>query len=300
MQGLGRIPVFVEVARQQSFAAAAKTLGISGPAASKQVMALEEELGVKLLHRSTRSVTLTDEGMVYFERVRAALEEMEGAAGQIRDLKEVPKGTLKVNVPLSFGQMHLLPVISGFAKKYPQVRMEVSLDDRMVDVLADGFDVVVRIGVLSDSSLVVRHLAPCPMMVVASPGYLRAHGAPKIPAELRDHRIITYSNAGTATEWKYRDTGGKTGSVRAEGTFLANTAEMMLQAALDGVGIAILPGFSAATHVSAGQLVALFTGYETHPAREIVALMPPSRHRTLKVKLFVEWLGQACKAMPGG
>ncbi|NBO18513.1 MAG: LysR family transcriptional regulator [Proteobacteria bacterium] len=295
---LGRVRIFVEVARQQSFAAAAAALGITGPAASKQVMALEDELGVKLLHRTTRKVTLTDEGAVYFERVKHALEELEEAAGEVRELRAAPKGVLKINAPLSFAHMHLLPVLSGFARKYPELCMDVSLEDRMVDVIADGFDVVIRIGVLHDSSLVMRPLAECPIVPVASPGYVRHHGAPGTPAELKRHRIIGYAYQGGQAEWKFRDAQGKTGTVRNECSFRANTAEMMLQAALDGVGIATLPLFVVATYVQAGQLVRLLPDYDTHPMRQIVALMPPSRYRSAKVKLFLNWLDEACKAMP--
>lgn len=295
---LGRIRIFVEVARQQSFAAAAGVLGITGPAASKQVMALEEELGVKLLHRTTRKVTLTDEGAIYFERVKNALEEMDEAADEVRELRAAPKGTLKVNAPLAFAHMHLLPVLSGFARKYPELCMDVSMDDRMADVIADGYDVVIRIGVMHDSSLVMRHLADCPIVPIASPGYVRQHGMPQSPAELKHHRVIGYAYHGLQAEWRYKDKQGKTGIVRSECSFRANTAEMMLQAALDGIGIAILPLFCAATYLQAGQLVRLLPEHETYPARQIVALMPPNRYRSAKVKLFLDWLDKACKAMP--
>jgi len=293
-----KVEVFLAVAAAQSFAAAAKQLGMTGPAASKQVMALEDELGVKLLHRTTRMVSLTDEGAIYYERARTAVDELNEAAEQLRDMKTSPKGTLKINAPISFGQAHLLPVLSGFAKKYPDLTMEVTLDDRMVDVVADGYDLVIRIGALNDSTLSSKLLGPCPIIVVASPAYLSEHDIPTTPAELRQHRLITYSYQGGVTEWGYRDKDGKKGSIRAQGIFRANNADMMLQAALDGVGIAILPMFVVATHLHAKQLVQLMPHYETHPPRQITALMPPSRHRSQKVKLLLEWLSSACKAMP--
>ena len=298
MQSMGRIEIFLEVAKLQSFAMAAKRLGLTGPAVSKQVMALEEALGVKLLHRTTRLVTLTDEGAVYYERARHAIEELKEAAGQLQDMKATPKGALKINVPISFGQAHLLPVLSGFAKKYPDVSMEILLDDRMVDVVAEGYDMVIRIGVLADSTLAAKQLGTCPILLVASPGYLKANGTPKIPQDLKKHRLITYNHQGTGAEWRYRDTQGKIGSFRGEGSLSSNNAEMMLQAALDGVGIAILPMFSIATHVKAKQLVEVLPGYQTYPERQITALMPPNRYRSTKVKLLLEWLSQACKAMP--
>ena len=298
MPDISRIEIFIEVAKRESFAAAAKAMGLTGPAVSKQVMALEEELGVKLLHRTTRSVTMTDEGSLYFERASLAIEELKDAAADVQDLKSAPRGPLRIGVPLSFGQTHLLPVLSGFARKYPEIAMDVSFDDRAVDIIAEGYDVVVRIGVLRDSSLIVRPLGECPIYAVASPKYLAQHGTPETPKDLKQHRLIAYAHHGTHVEWKYRDAFGKTGLFKGEGSFRANTAEMMLQAALDGVGIAFLPGFSAASYLKAGKLIAVLPKYKSHPTRDIAALMPPNRYRATKVKLFVDWLSNACKAMP--
>ncbi len=300
MNSLGRIEIFLEVVKYQSFAKAAHALGMTGPAASKQVMALEEELGIKLLHRTTRQVTLTDEGAIYYERARLAIEELKEAAIQIHDMNATPQGVLRVNAPLSFGHMHLLPALSGFAKKYPDVRLDVSLEDRKVDVIAEGFDIVVRIGVLNDSSLVAKHLADCPVYLVASPDYAAEHGIPTTVAELKNHRFILFSHHGGSGEWNYKDASGKRGSLRFEASFKANTAEMMLQAALDGVGIALLPIFSIASHLQARQLVRVMPGYQTYPMSQINALMPPNRYRSTKVKMLVEWLAEACKATPFG
>ena len=300
MHQLGRIDIFLEVARQQSFTKAASILGISGPAASKQVMALEDSLGVKLLHRTTRMVNLTDEGVRFYERAHLALEELKDAAAELQDLKSVPKGVIRINAPLSFGQMHLLPVLSGFAKKYPDVLMDISLDDRTLDILAEGFDLVIRIGTLEDSSLIARQLSECPIYMVASPAYLKTHGTPKTPSDIRHHRMIIYSNAGISNEWRYKDKQGKPGAVRFDGVLRANSAEMMLQAALDGIGIAILPVFSVAAHLQAKQLVKLLPDYTTHPPRKLIALMPPNRYRSHKVKLLLDLIANACKAMPLG
>lgn len=297
MQGLGRVEIFLEVARRQSFAGAAKALGMTSPAISKQVMALEAELGVRLLHRTTRMVSLTDEGALYYERARLAMDELKDAAAAIQDLKTTPAGIVRINAPLTFGHMHLLPVLSGFARKYPDVHLDIALDDRKVDVIADGFDIVIRIGVAEDSTLVSRVLGECPICVVASPAYLAAHGLPVTPSELKDHRVIVYAHQGGAGEWRYKDPQGKTGSFKSEGVFRANTAEMMLQAALDGVGVATLPYFTVGPHLQAGQLVRLFPGYETHPPRQIMALMPPNRYRAAKVRLLVDWIAQGCRAM---
>lgn len=296
MNNLGRIDVFLEVAKRQSFARAASALGMTGPAVSKQIMALEDSLGVKLLHRTTRQVTLTDEGAQYYERARVAIEELKEAAAQLGDTKAKPSGTIRINAPLSFSHAHLLPVLSGFAKKYPDILLDVSFDDRTVDVIADGYDLVIRIGVLQDSTLVARHLADCPIVLVASPKYLDKQGVPSTPADLKQHRMIAYSYQGIVGEWKYSGPGGKTGSIKTEASFKASTGEMMLQAALDGLGIAILPAFMIATNLKAGRLVRVLSDYETHPHRTITAVMPPNRYRTQKIKLLLDWIGAALKA----
>jgi DNA-binding transcriptional LysR family regulator len=298
MIAIGRIDIFLEVARQRSFAKAATTLGMTGPAASKQVMALEESLGIKLLHRTTRMVTLTDEGAHYFERARLALEELKDAAAEIQEMKASPRGLLRINVPLSFGHMHLLPALSGFAAHYPEIKMDISLEDRKVDVMAEGFDMVIRIGVLQDSSLVARHLADCPVWLVASPAYLQQYGKPRNAKALKTHRFITFALHGGSSDWRYKDPKGKKGSLRMEGMMRANTAEMMVQAALDGNGIALLPTFCVATYVKAGQLVHVLPQYETDPMLPIHAVMPPNRYRSHKVRLLADWIEQACRAIP--
>ena len=297
MSNLSRLEIFLEVAKNQSFAAAARHLGISGPAVSKQINLLEEELGVKLLHRTTRIVTLTDEGARYYERTAYAMEEIREAASELREHRSVVKGSLKISAPLSFGHLHLLPALASFAQKYPDLRMDVSLEDRAVDVISEGFDVVVRIGAIRDSSLVMRQLAPSPFHLVASPAYLAKHGTPQAPQDLKKHQLIAYSLHGGSLEWKYANPKGTVTTLKLPCVFRANTAEMMLEAALAGVGIALLPSFSCATHIHAGNLVALLPDHRSYPERKIVALMPPNRHRTAKVSLFLDWLENACKAI---
>lgn len=298
MPALDHIETFLEVARQHSFARAAHNLGITGPAASKQVMALEADLGVKLLHRTTRLVTLTDEGALYFDRATLALDELREAAAQLQDMKLTPKGALRITAPASFGHAYLLPALTGFAQKYPDIRMDVSMDDRMVDVVAEGYDMAIRIGVPQDSTLITRHLGDSPLSLVASPAYIKARGTPKTAADLKDHAFIGYANAGGALEWKYKDPAGKTATFKGNCVFRANTAEMMLAAALAGIGIALLPHFSCAADIKAGRLVQILPRYQTVPKRTITALMPPTRYRTAKVKLLVDWLAKACKSLP--
>lgn len=297
MRTLDRLEIFLEVARLQSFAKAARQLGITGPAASKQVQALEDELGVKLLNRTTRLVALTDEGALYYDRARPAFEELREAAEQAQESKASPRGPLRVAVPLSLGQMHLMPAISGFAKKYPDVTVEAVFDDRTVDVIAEGFDIAIRVGVPEPSSLVSRTLGATPMLLVASPAYLAAHGTPAAPDDLAQHRIIAYTHHGGAGEWRWKAPDGTTGTTRSHGHFRANNAEMMLQAVLDGIGIAQLPSFCVSTHLQAGNILRVLPQYDTVPERHITALMPPNRYRSAKVRLFLDWMVNGCKAI---
>ncbi|RJF79117.1 LysR family transcriptional regulator [Azospirillum cavernae] len=297
MATLDRVSLFVEVAQHNSFTKAARKLGLSGAAVSKQIQALEEELGVKLLRRTTRHVSLTEEGAIYYERTRLALDELTAAAAEIRERRETPKGELRVNAPMSFGHMHLMPVITGFAQRYPEIQLHTVFEDRRVDVQADGYDVVIRIGTLDDSTLVARSLGDCPILPVASPAYIARHGRPTTPDDMKTHALISYVVNGGAAQWRHKGPDGRVGVFRANGHFHANTAELMLQATLDGLGIALLPIFSVDTLIKSGQLVNVLPDYHAHPMPGIFALTAPSRHRSAKVRLFIDWLQQSCRAM---
>lgn len=299
MDHISRVGIFVEVAEQQSFAGAARVLGITSSAVSKQVQNLEDELGATLLHRTTRQVTLTDEGEFYFHRARQALEDLAEVERELQDCNSSPRGTLRINLPMSFGEAYLRAPVAAFAKEYPDVLLDVSFEDRMVDVIGEGFDAVIRIGVMEDSSLMKRKLADCPIILCASPAYLAEHGTPHKPAQLAEHRMISFTRHGTGTEWRWQHrASGKIGSTRFEGIFRATTAGMMQEAALQGIGIALLPVFSAATWLQSGQLVEVLPEYSTHPQREIALLYPPNRHTSSKTRLFIDWMSDACKALP--
>ncbi|MCI5050486.1 MAG: LysR substrate-binding domain-containing protein [Rickettsiales bacterium] len=298
MDHISRIGMFLEVAKHESFAAAARSLGVTGPALSKQVQALEDQLGVRLLHRTTRLVTLTEEGALYSDRARKALEDLHEAEQQIQELKACPTGLLRVNAPMSFGKRFLAQPIAAFARDYPEVTLEVDFDDRRVDVLAEGYDVVIRIGALEDSSLIARKIADCPILMCASPELVTQYGKPKHPKELSHWPGVIYSKHGISNEWRYRAADGSTGQVTLNRTLAANNAEMMLEACLSGVGVALLPVFSAATHIKAGQLVRLLPKFHTHPERGIYALFPQNRHMLTRVRLFVDWITESSKAFP--
>lgn len=298
MDPISKVAIFVQVARLQSFAAAGRALGMSGPAVSKQIQALENRLGVQLLNRTTRSVTLTEEGALYLDRAAKALEDLQEAERHIQEMKDCPTGRLKINAPMSFGNQYLVGPISQFAKRYPEVKLEVDFDDRWVDVIAEGYDVVVRIGVLEDSSLIARKLASCPIVMCASPAYKVQHGLPLQPSQLPDYPAIIYSQHGQYEEWRYQAPDGSRGSVRLNRNFSGNSAEMQLEACLQGLGIALLPAFVASEHLSSGALLRVLPKFETHPPRGIYALFPQSRHLATRVRLFVDWLSECGEGFP--
>ena len=298
MDHISRVGVFLEVVKHQSFAGAARRLGMTGPALSKQVQSLEDQLGVRLLHRTTRQVTLTEEGAIYSERARKALEDLNEAEQQIQELKACPTGILKINAPMSFGKKYLTSPIAAFAKEYPDVKMEVDFDDRRVDLIGEGYDVVVRIGALEDSSLISRKLATCPIILCASADFVKTHGLPKSPDALSDLPAIIFNKHGNISGWQYEDNKGNIGSANLNQHFAANSAEMMLEACLQGIGVALLPIFVASTHLKSGQLVEALPEYKTSPERGIYAIFPQNRHLSTKTRLFVDWLSECSKAFP--
>jgi len=298
MDHISRISVFLAVVKHQSFAGAARSLGMTGPAFSKQVQALEDQLGVRLLHRTTRQITLTEEGAVYYERARKALDDLGEAERQIHDLKSSPMGVLKVNVPTSFGRQYLTTPIAAFAKEYPDVQVEIDFDDRKVDIIGEGYDVVVRIGVMEDSSFIARRLAPCPIILCASPTFLDGHGSPENPDDLKKIPAIMFSKHGIESDWRFIDENGNKGGATLKKVFATDSAEMMLTSCIEGIGIAALPIFVAATYLNSKQLVQVLPDYNTDPELVIHAIFPQNRHLSTKVRLFVDCLSNSCQTLP--
>jgi len=295
MDHISRVGIFLEVVKCESFAGAARALGLTGPAISKQVQSLEDQLGVKLLNRTTRHVGLTEEGAIYFEKARQALEDLDEAEQQIQELKACPTGKLKVNAPMSFGTQFLTRPIAAFAEQYPEVALEVDFNDRWADVVAEGFDVVIRIGALEDSNLIARKLAPCPIILCAGKKLIEKHGLPNSVEQLSEYPGIAYNRHTQKEDWRYRDNNNVIGTQTLNRNFAANTAEMQLEACLHGLGVALLPAFSADAYLKSGELVSLYPEYSTYPESGINALYPQNRYLSTRTRLFVDWLSNASK-----
>ncbi|QYX57132.1 LysR family transcriptional regulator [Roseovarius sp. SCSIO 43702] len=298
MDRISRIGVFAAVVEEQSFAGAARRLGLTSSAVSKQVQNLELDLKVKLLNRTTRNVSVTEEGAIYYDRARRALNDLAEAENEILELGAHPRGPLKISLPQGLGITCLTEGVARFAATYPGVTLDVSLDDRFVDPDADGLDVVVRIGTLKDSSLIARRLASCPFVLCAAPGYLERRGVPRTPEDLAGHEVLVYSRNTSVHEWRYRDAAGEVGQVSLAGSFRSDSGEMLCQASIAGVGIVILPVFFVAEHLAAGRLVRLLPDHETWPERDIHAVFRPNRFQSTRLRLFVDHLVAMCKDLP--
>ncbi|MGO8916713.1 MAG: LysR family transcriptional regulator [Stellaceae bacterium] len=291
MDRLTSLEVFVKVVESQSFAAAAREVGLSPAMVSKHIQALEERLGARLLNRTTRRLSLTEVGRGYFERARQLLTELEEADRAASDLQAAPRGLLKMNAPFSFGIRHVGPAVAAYLAAYPEVSIDISLNDRYVDILAEGVDLALRIGRLADSSLIARRLAPIRLVVCAAPAYLERHGTPRTPQDLAAHNCLLYTYASTVDEWRFIGPGGEDAVVRVSGHLLANNGDIIVAAALDGLGIALAPTFMAGEHVQAAKLVTLLPGYAA-PEGALYAVYPPGRHLSPKLRSFVDFLVQ--------
>ena len=289
MDRLAAIEAFVKVAETQSFSEAARRLRTSKSAVSRNVGALETELGARLFHRTTRSLTLTEAGQGYFERASRILGDLAEANLAVSQLQAAPRGRLRVNAPMSFGFLHLAPALPDFLALYPEVAVDLIMNDRFVDLVDEGFDVAVRIGALEDSSLIARRLAPIRRVICASPAYLRERGPPLAPEDLKTHDCLCNSNIAAAREWRFVGADGKPLSINVSGRFSANNGDALRIAALGGLGIVSLPSFFVGRDLRAGKLV---TVLEDFIPRDIGlhAVYPHSRHLSPKVRAFVDFL----------
>jgi DNA-binding transcriptional LysR family regulator len=298
MDHLSRVGIFIAVAKNKSFAGAARDLGITSSAVSKQIQNLEHELQVKLLNRTTRTVTVTEEGAVFFERSARALEDLQEAEDQIFELKSNPRGSLKVSLPLSLGVKYFGRVVASFAKQYPDVELNVSLDERFVDIVGEGFDIALRIGTLKDTSLIARRLAACPIVICASSTYLGKHGMPQNPDDLKNHNVLAYTRNTGGHEWRYKTPEGKKGRVNLSGTFRGDSGDILCDAAIEGLGIAILPIFYVSDYLKKGVMHQILPEFVTRPERSINAVFQPNRYLSTRLRLFVDHLTMACKQLP--
>ncbi|MGO4128366.1 LysR family transcriptional regulator [Inquilinus sp. YAF38] len=293
----GAMIVFAQVVDSRSFSAAAVRLGLSKSAVSKQIAKLEDRLGARLLNRTTRTLSPTDAGQDFYERCLRVVREVEEAERAISHLSAEPRGLLRLSAPASFGREYLAPLVPEMLARWPELRIEALFEDRFVDVVAEGFDLVIRITRLQDSSLVARRIASCRRVVCAAPSYLERHGVPRSPADLTRHDCILYSYATDQNEWEFLGPDGRLETVRVDGRLRANNAEVTLATLLAGAGLALSPDFIVGPDIAAGRLVPLLTDYE-NPFGAIYAVWPHNRNLAPKVRAVVDFLVERFAAEP--
>ncbi|WP_081955099.1 LysR family transcriptional regulator [Achromobacter sp. RTa] len=293
---VGDLLAFVRVADAQSFTAAAEKLGLSRSAIGKCIARLEHGLGARLLHRSTRSVSLSDEGRVFYEHALRILAEVENAADAMDSRKQAPRGRLRIDLPVSLGRLHLMPLLRGYLREWPEVEADVSFSDDYTDLVRDGVDVAVRIGGDTDSRLVRRVLAPHRLITCASPAYLERHGAPATPDDLARHQTMAFSHAGALVPWRY-SINGQERLAQVGGRLRLGNTEALRDAALAGEGIVQLGAFLVGADLRAGRLQPVLESVAP-PGAPVCAVYPHRRHLAPKVRVLLDRVAQAWSAGP--
>jgi len=285
------IRAFTQVVNAGGFAAAAREMGLSRSQVNKLVIGLENELGVQLLHRSTRVVTPTETGLAFHERCLEILANLEEAERSITQLHEEPKGRLRVNAPMSFGTMHLAPALADFLVQYPDLEVQLTLSDRFIDPIEEGFDVTIRIAKLQESaSLIVHRLASVRRVLCAAPSYLERQGTPTHPDELRQHSCLHYGQLAVEDEWTLIGP-TREHTIAVRGILCSNNGEVLKDAAVRGLGITLLPMFIVAQELQQGTLEMVLPDYQPYEL-VISAIYPVNRHLSTKVRLLIEFLHQ--------
>lgn len=295
MDKLGCMRAFVAVVEAGGFSEAARHMGVSKASVSKQVGQLEADLGARLLHRTTRRVSATSAGQAYFEQCRPLLVELEELDAAMHSNTAEPKGELRVTAPVSFAELHLMRPVSEFSSRFPDVRINLILSDRLVDLVDERIDVAIRIGELKDSSLVARKLGTTSLIACASPRYLDEHGEPTHPQQLSGHLCVIDSNHPAGTRWKFHKAGNDV-TVDVAAKMMVNSASAARELVLLGEGISYLPSFAIADDIAKGRLRRLLPDQESMPLG-IYAMYPHRRHLSAKVRLFIEHLATHCDDM---
>lgn len=294
MDRLTEMEAFVRVVDLGGFTDAARKMGVSKSAVSKHVSALEARLGARLLNRTTRRVNPTEIGLAYYDRATRVLSEATEADAMATSMQGTPQGELRVSAPLSFGIRHLGPAVSDFLNAYPEVAVRVSLDDRFVELVAEGYDLALRVGALPDSTLIARKLAETALMLVASPDYLKRAGTPQSIEALADHQLLHYSNLASGHSWRLRAASGEERQVRAVGRLTVNNGDALLRAACDGLGIALSPAFICADALRSGAVVEVLPSARPTPLG-LWAVYPAGRFTQPKLRAFVDFLAERFK-----
>jgi DNA-binding transcriptional LysR family regulator len=296
MDRLTEMEAFVQVVDHGGFTDAARKMGVSKSAVSKHVSALEARLAVRLLNRTTRRVSPTEVGLAYYDRAKSVLAEASEADSMVTSMQETPKGSLRISAPITFGVRQVVPAVASFLCAYPHVDVNMELDDRFVELLAEGFDLAIRIGTLADSSLKAKKLAESRTLIVAAPSYLAEAGAPRGIDDLNEHRLLHYSQLSTGNFWRLRSASGEERQIRVGGRLTVNNGEALMKAAEAGIGIAQIPSFMLGEAVASGRLVELLADRPRDPLG-IYAVYPQGRFPQPKLRAVIDFLSEHFKGM---
>lgn len=299
MENLAGMAVFARVAEAKSFSEAARRLGVSKSAVSKQVANLERSLKARLLNRTTRRLSLTEVGAAFYEHCARMLAEAEAAELAVSRLYAEPRGMLRVTSPAAFGHLHVAPAIPDFIARYPDVSVQIVMNDRTVDLVEEGYDVAIRMTRDKAPNVVARRLAPVRWAVCAAPAYLKKHGAPRTPQDLARHNCLFYSFLESSAEWRFSSDAGEM-AVRVAGNFTVNNSEALREGVLQGLGIALLPTFTVGGDLREKRLRQVLADYRPHGTfgDEVYAVYLPTRYLSPKVRAFVDFFVERFASEP--
>lgn len=287
MERLTEMMTFVKVVETRSFSAAARQLGSSKSLVSKRVANLEHSLGVRLLTRSTRSMSLTESGTAFYEQCARIAQAIAAAEQTVTRLQEQPRGLLKVTTPVIFGGLYMARLMKSFRERYPDVEIEVNASDRMVDLVEEGYDLAIRLTDDPSPSVVAKRLAPLRWVTCAAPSYLERHGTPQSPQDLLHHECLVYHGPPMQPGWRYR-IDGKLTTLNVTGHYRVNTSEVMMQMALAGMGITLAPTYVLAQHLKSGGLVEILPDSIAYPDKSLWVTYLPNRYMQPKVRAFID------------
>jgi DNA-binding transcriptional LysR family regulator len=288
MDRLTAMELFVRVVETGSFSAVARQMDMTQPTVSKQLAALEQRLKTRLLNRSTRQLSLTEAGTSYYEACKRILDSVNEAEGNVGRLQGQFAGQLRINTSIALGQLYVATLVLKFQEQHPDLEIDLSLADRFVDVVEEGIDLAIRVGKLTDSSLVARRIGKARRLAIATPAYLKRHGMPKVPQDLAEHNCILYAYLSTGNEWMFRGPEGEI-RVRVSGNFRANNGDAIRLAVLADHGIAVVPEWIVGGEVAAGRIKVILPDFEPTPM-DISAVYPSARHVSAKLRALIDFL----------
>lgn len=288
MDTLNAMKLYCHIVDAGQLSIAADQLNLSKGAVSKQLAKLETHLGGRLLHRTTRRLTPTEVGIAYYERAKQILESVEEAECVVTGLTAEASGTLKINAPMSFGFLHMGKLLAKYQQEHPKVTIDLTLHDRQIDLIEEGYDLALRIATLKDSSLIARKIAPCHLVMCASPAYLEKHEKPQTPRDLKNHQCLLYAYSESVRSWAFENKQGQKQQVSVNGPLIANNGNLICEAIVNGMGIAQLPTFIIGDAIRKGDATIILDDWRSK-FENISLIYPSSRHLSAKVRTFVDF-----------